>query len=83
MMRYPAGMNVSQILEQLIQERDQIEEAILSLERLAAGRGRRRGRPPAWLSNFKEAATTASDKPKRRRAPSKKPASKRPPESES
>ena len=31
-------------------ERQQIEEAIVSLERLALGRGRRRGRPPSWMS---------------------------------
>ena len=31
----------------------QVEEAILVLERLAAGRGRRRGRPPAWMSAVK------------------------------
>jgi hypothetical protein len=43
-------MDVSKILVELRQERTQLEEAILSLERLARGRGRRRGRPPAWLS---------------------------------
>jgi len=43
-------MDVSKILLELRQERTQIEEAILSLERLARGRGRRRGRPPAWLA---------------------------------
>ncbi len=43
-------MDVSKILTELREERQQIEEAILSLERLARGRGRRRGRPPAWLS---------------------------------
>jgi hypothetical protein len=43
-------MDVSKILVELRQERTQIEEAILSLERLARGRGRRRGRPPAWLA---------------------------------
>lgn len=41
------------MLAELRLEREQIEEAILTLERLARGRGRRRGRPPAWL---KEAA---------------------------
>ena len=41
------------MLTELRLEREQIEEAILTLERLARGRGRRRGRPPAWL---KEAA---------------------------
>ncbi len=40
-------MDVTKILTELRQEREQIEEAIMSLERLARGRGRRRGRPPA------------------------------------
>ena len=43
-------MDVSKILSELKAERAQIEEAILSLERLARGRGNRRGRPPAWMS---------------------------------
>ncbi len=43
-------MDVNKILVELRQERQQIEEAIISLERLARGRGRRRGRPPAWLA---------------------------------
>ena len=43
-------MDVTKILAELRQERIQIEEAIVSLERLARGRGRRRGRPPAWLA---------------------------------
>jgi hypothetical protein len=37
----------------LRREREQIDEAILSLERLAAGSGPRRGRPPAWLTEQK------------------------------
>ena len=45
-------MDVSKILSELRDERAQIEEAILSLERLARGRGRRRGRPPAWMSEI-------------------------------
>jgi len=45
-------MDVSKILTELREEREQIEEAILSLERLARGRGRRRGRPPAWMSEM-------------------------------
>ncbi len=42
-------MDVAKMLADLRQEREQIEEAILSLERLARGRGKRRGRPPAWM----------------------------------
>jgi hypothetical protein len=45
-------MDVSKILAQLRDERQQLEEAILSLERLARGRGKRRGRPPAWLAEI-------------------------------
>jgi len=47
-------MDVAKILAELRQEREQIEEAILSLERLARGRGRRRGRPPAWMAEITE-----------------------------
>jgi hypothetical protein len=44
------GMDVDKILIELKSEREQIEEAIVSLERLARGRGRRRGRPPSWMT---------------------------------
>jgi hypothetical protein len=47
-------MDVSKILADLRQEREQLEEAILSLERLALGRGRRRGRPPTWMAVAKK-----------------------------
>ena len=52
-------MDVTKILAELRQERTQLEEAIQSLERLARGRGRRRGRPPSWMA----------DQPKRRGRP--------------
>ena len=42
-------MDISRILADLRAERVQIEEAIITLERLAEGRGKRRGRPPTWL----------------------------------
>ena len=47
-------MDVNKILLELRQEREQIEDAIISLERLARSRGRRRGRPPAWMKNATE-----------------------------
>ncbi len=50
--KFGGAMDVNKMLADLRQERQQIEEAILSLERLARGRGRRRGRPPAWLSQI-------------------------------
>jgi hypothetical protein len=44
-------LDVDKMLAELRLEREQIEEAILTLERLARGRGRRRGRPPGWLKD--------------------------------
>ena len=38
------------MVEELRTERAQIEEAIMSLVRLARGHGKRRGRPPAWMT---------------------------------
>jgi hypothetical protein len=38
------------MLAELRQERDQVGEAIMVLERMALGRGKRRGRPPAWMT---------------------------------
>ena len=48
------NMDVSKILADLRAEKEQLEEAILSLERLARGRGKRRGRPPAWMTEAKK-----------------------------
>lgn len=55
------GMDVLKMLAELRQERAHVEEAIVVLERLALGHGKRRGRPPAWM-----ASATA---PKRRGRP--------------
>jgi len=52
-------MDVTKILDELRQEREQLEEAILSLERLASGQGRRRGRPPAWMVEARKRAKVA------------------------
>ena len=46
-------MDINKMLAELRLEREHIEEAIMTLERLARGRGRRRGRPPAWMSQIK------------------------------
>ena len=59
-------MDVNKILAELRQEQELLEEAIVSLERLASGRGKRRGRPPAWMKKAAEGSQT--DRPLRRRA---------------
>ena len=43
-------MSLNQALADLRVEREQIEDAIIILERLARGRGKNRGRPPLWMS---------------------------------
>jgi hypothetical protein len=53
-----SGMDVLKMLAELREERARIEEAIVLFERLALGQGKRRGRPPAWM--------TAAATPKRR-----------------
>ena len=42
-------MDVTKILAELKAERDSLDEAIVTLERLALGRGKRRGRPPLGM----------------------------------
>lgn len=46
-------MDINRILEELRQEHAQLGDAILSIQRLAMGRVKRRGRPPAWLAEIK------------------------------
>jgi hypothetical protein len=46
-------MDINKMLAELRAERDQLAEAIITLERLALGRGKRRGRPPAWMTPVK------------------------------
>lgn len=57
-------MDVAKILAELRQERELIEDAIISLERLARSRGKRRGRPPAWLAMAKKRTKAAPVKAK-------------------
>ena len=44
-------MDLNRIILNLKAERDLLAAAIECLERLAAGRGRKRGRPPAWRND--------------------------------
>jgi hypothetical protein len=46
-------MDINKMLSDLRTERDQIEEAIVVLERLSLGQGKRRGRPPKWMTQVK------------------------------
>ena len=41
------------MLSELRSEREHIEQAIVVLENLARGGGKRRGRPPKWMAQVK------------------------------
>lgn len=68
--------DVKKMLASLYEERARIEDAILNLEALADGRGKRRGRPPKWLAEARErqaktapaAKATPSAKAKKKKA---------------
>ena len=66
-------MDLYSILDQLKQQRDHVDESIAALERIAAGMGRRRGRPPKWMANAAAAnnATAPAPAKKRGRPPRK------------
>jgi hypothetical protein len=45
-------MDILKMLADLRAERQQVQEAIVAIERLATGtHGKRRGRPPKWMSS--------------------------------
>jgi hypothetical protein len=47
-------MDIEKMLAELREELEGIDQAILVLERIAMGRGKRRGRPPKWMSKAKK-----------------------------
>ncbi len=65
-------MDIHSILADLRTEKERLEEAILTIERLAVGSlAKRRGRPPKWMASVKaDAAPSLASKalaPKKRR----------------
>jgi hypothetical protein len=63
-------MDIIHMLSELRAEHQQIEEAILALQRVATGGGgKRRGRPPKWMSTMAHSDSTISLVPKRTRKP--------------
>jgi hypothetical protein len=65
-------MDIHSSQAELRSEKERLQEAILTIERLAASSlGRRRGRPPKWLANVKaDLAPSPASKataPKKRR----------------
>ena len=63
-------MNIIHMLADLRTELQHLDEAILMLQRLASGGGKRRGRPPKWMAaTTGQAASPASTGPTGKRKP--------------
>ena len=58
-------VDVHRILSELRTERELVVDAIMHLERL--GRGKRRGRPPKWLTEGREQTKRGTGRPRKRR----------------
>lgn len=56
-------MDLKEMISELSRTRDQISEAISALELLALGHGKRRGRPPAWMTAAKQRGTKRLGRP--------------------
>lgn len=56
-------MHIAKMLAELHEDRDLVDRAILTLERIARGGANRRGRPPKWMTDLNSAG------PKRRGRP--------------
>ena len=46
-------VDINKMLAELRAERENIEQAIIVLERIGLGQGKRRGRPPKWMTQVK------------------------------
>ena len=56
-------MDIVKMVDALREERALLEEVIIAMERLARGQGKRRGRPPAWMTAMR------NEGPRRGRSP--------------
>jgi hypothetical protein len=62
-------MDLEKVLDQLREELQNLDAAIASLEQLRHT-GRRRGRPPAWLTSVPKLGRVKKRKPSKPRRPS-------------
>jgi hypothetical protein len=61
-------MDIDKMLNDLRMEREQISEAIMVMERLSLGQGKRRGRPPKWMTELKRRGRPKGSKNKSKEA---------------
>jgi hypothetical protein len=65
-------MDVNKVIGELREYRSQIEEAIAALEGLARRAGKRRGRPPKWLSGVSGPKRVVSEETRQKMAAAQK-----------
>jgi hypothetical protein len=56
-------MDVVKMVAALREERALLEEVIIAMEHLARGQGKRRGRPPAWMSAVRTSGSQRGRQP--------------------
>lgn len=59
-------MDILKIIAELRAERAAIDEALVTLQLLAKGRGNKRGRPPAWMALVKLKGSNPDPEPRSR-----------------
>src|SRR5579863_8008257 len=59
-------MDIPKMIAELRSEQAAIEDAVAVLERLAKTRGKRRGRPPSWMTAMRGAAAEQDGEPRTR-----------------
>jgi hypothetical protein len=59
-------MNLTKMIAELREQKEALEQTMIMLERLARGQGKRRGRPPLFLSKTLSQASPAGSGRKRR-----------------
>jgi hypothetical protein len=56
-------MNLTKMIAELREQKEALEQTMIMLERLARGQGKRRGRPPLFLSQASGAAPAGKRRP--------------------
>jgi hypothetical protein len=59
-------MNLPKMIAELREHKRALEETMIMLERLARSQGKRRGRPPAFLSQLSQASQAGGVRKRRR-----------------
>jgi hypothetical protein len=59
-------LDLTAIIKELLDERENLDQAIAAMERVALHRGKRRGRPPAWMKLLAPVVTKKRGRPRKK-----------------